>query len=59
MRVKIWSETDEVPHREAELAEAVPDRTEYRETLRTLKRDGRVWIGGGAAPLILLTRIEP
>ena len=59
MRVKIWSETDEAPHREADLSECLPDRTEYRATLRTLKQDGRCWIGGGSAPLILLTRIEP
>jgi hypothetical protein len=27
---------------------------EYQITLSELKRSGRVWVGGGAAPLVLL-----
>ena len=40
-----------------ELAEAItPDLPEYAEALHDLEKDGRAWIGGGAAPRVLLMR---
>ncbi len=35
------------------------DLDEQAAAMAVLKRDGRYWAGGGAAPLVLLTKISP
>lgn len=61
MKVKIYDHDangTEMPPREAHLWECFPDDNdpEYQLALDALKRDGRYWTGGGAAPLVLLVK---
>lgn len=62
MRVKIYDYTDngaEVYRDEAELVDVFGDGKadpDYRPALVELATVGRYWIGGGAAPLVLLMR---
>lgn len=63
MMVKIYDIEDggaEVLRCEALLADAIErDDPEYRQALAELERAGRYWAGGGAAPFVLLMRVQP
>lgn len=51
----------ETPRCECELRDCFPDADDdidFILTEGTLKREGRCWIGGGAAPLVLLMRVQ-
>ena len=62
MRVKVYDYTDngaETYRDEYELVECFGDGKadpDYRPALTELATVGRYWIGGGAAPLVLLMR---
>ena len=58
MRVKIYDYVgaDEVYRDTCDLSEAAPDSDDYQLTLAELQLMGRAWVGGGAAPLVLLIR---
>ncbi len=68
MQVKIYdvdSQGNEAFRAQCDLHDCFPDdsrdengNSEFLAALNELTRSGRVWIGGGAAPLVLLMRAE-
>lgn len=59
MKVKIYDVADdgtETFRAECFLGEAFEDHAEYQNAWFELLRSGRYWLGGGAAPLVLLMR---
>jgi hypothetical protein len=43
----------------SDLADCLPEADDYWAAYADIVKAGRAWIGGGAAPLFLLTRAEP
>ncbi len=63
MRVRIYEVNQqtgaETLRGEADFTEALPEpNDEQALAYQELRESGRAWIGGGAAPLILLMRID-
>lgn len=51
-------ETFEAVSKEVDLREVIPDPSEFAEAHAELARNGRYWVGGGAAPLFYITKAE-
>ena len=62
MRVKVFDydkDGTETLRSECELRECFPDdEEEYHTVFVTLTKDGRYWTGGGAAPLVMLKKVN-
>lgn len=64
MNVKIYDVNgygEETLRSECDLLECFPDGAlddEYLQALAELRDAGRFWVGGGAAPLVLLMRVS-
>lgn len=61
MQVRIY-DTDETGNEfyraQCDHSECFPDTDEAYKALEYLRAQGRYWIGGGSAPLVLITRAE-
>ncbi len=62
MQVRIYDCDDagnETFRAQCELRDCFPnDDEDFQKALAELKRSGRVWVGGGAAPLTILMNVE-
>lgn len=60
--LRITQDGSEVFERFSELRDCFPDDdqndSDYQRAAAEVQRSGRVWVGGGAAPMFLLMRVE-